>query len=548
MADDNSFGGFTNPAFVTPEQVAQQRQIVNALLGAAQAPDTSKHWTGVLAQALAGMRGQGMLNSANQGQRQILQQGANAIQGAGQGNPYTGVITGQNTNPTLPQANNAASSGDGNALKAAILMQESGNNPNIRSSYAGAVGPGQIMPQTFASIAKPGESINDASDNRNVSGRLLDKYMQDYGDPARAAVAYFSGPGNVAPPGSPTPWIKDKSDGTKSTSSYVSDVMRRIGGSQRVAQNGGGLANFYMTPGIPQELKDNVLKGNTPVPTEDVYGRPGARQGVMGPTTGTPTQNFTPGIRAPATVGPDGGISSTIATPAPGVGGGPSTRDQLGNLYRTGQDFAAQSAVNKTEREGMQSSQQQALLVPETRQILNTMKQDILAHGDKMIFGPTADWVNNLRRSVVQHAPGLLSENDIAGLASADSFDKLSAQLQSIVGRQVGGTDASLLQGMRSVPGQHNSKEGALALIDMLDQVSQQQAKFMVQNRYKIGQPGFDFTAAKQEFFEKHPIENPLTKNKLREDLGKTNNQGGTTKTLNGKTYQQINGKWHEVL
>jgi hypothetical protein len=326
--------------------------------------------------------------------------------------------------------------------------------------------------------------------------------------------------------------------------------MRRIGGGQRVAQNGGGgLANFYMTPGIPQELKDNVLKGNTPVPTEDVYGRPGVRQGVMGPTTGLPTQGMTPGFRAPATVGPDGGISTTIPQPAPGSGSvGPSTRDQLGNLYQTGQDFANRTAVNKAERGGIESSTQAAILVPETRQILNNMKQDILAHGDKMIFGPTADWVNNLRRSVAQHAPGLLSETDLSGLASADSFDKLSAQLQSIVGRQVGGTDASLLQGMRSVPGQHNSKEGALALIDMLDQTAQQQAKFMVQNRYKIGQPGFDFIAAKQKFFEEHPIENPLTKNKLREDLGKTNNQGGPTKTLNGKTYQQINGKWHEVL
>ena len=80
MADDNSFGGFTNPAFVTPEQVQQQRQIVNALLGAAQAPDTSKHWTGVLAQALAGLGSQSMLNSANQMQQQNI---GNIISGTG---------------------------------------------------------------------------------------------------------------------------------------------------------------------------------------------------------------------------------------------------------------------------------------------------------------------------------------------------------------------------------------------------------------------------------------------------------------------------------
>jgi hypothetical protein len=44
------------------------------------------------------------------------------------------------------------------------------------------------------------------------------------------AVGYFSGPGNIAPPGYETPWLKDTVDGNgKSVSSYVGDVMHRLG-------------------------------------------------------------------------------------------------------------------------------------------------------------------------------------------------------------------------------------------------------------------------------------------------------------------------------
>jgi len=174
------------------------------------------------------------------------------------------------------------------------------------------------------------------------------------------------------------------------------------------------------------------------------------------------------------------------------------------------------------------------------------MKDDILSHGDKMVWGPTADWVNNLKRSIAQHAPGFMTKNDLEGLASADSFEKLSAQLQTLIGRQVGSTDASLFQGMKSVPGSHNSKEGAVALIDMLDQMARQNGEFMIQNQPKIGQPGFDFFAAKNKFFEENPIINPITKNSLRVDLaGKGNEE---TKTINGHNYIKIKGVWHESM
>lgn len=122
-------------------------------------------------------------------------------------------------------------------IHGAIIRQESGANPNVRTSINGAQGIGQILPGTFAQYAKPGERIENPADNLAVSKRIADDYYQRYGgDAQRVAVAYFSGPGNVAPAGSPTPWVRDIADGNgKTTSAYVGDVTRRLSGEGTAA-------------------------------------------------------------------------------------------------------------------------------------------------------------------------------------------------------------------------------------------------------------------------------------------------------------------------
>lgn len=131
-------------------------------------------------------------------------------------------------------------------VHAAIVLQESGGRMEVPVSVNGAIGPGQIMPETFKRFALPGERIDNPADNLAVSARIVSDYSRRYGgDPARVAVAYFSGEGNVAPPGSPTPWKEDRQDGNgKSVSSYVADVTKRLGGmgqaipiEARIAQN-----------------------------------------------------------------------------------------------------------------------------------------------------------------------------------------------------------------------------------------------------------------------------------------------------------------------
>lgn len=108
--------------------------------------------------------------------------------------------------------------------------QESGSGANTKTSVDNAHGDMQIQPATFAQYAKPGEKIDNPSDNIAVGKRILADYNQRYGgDPARVAVAYFSGPNNVAPAGSPTPWINNAHDGQGTyVSTYVNGILGRL--------------------------------------------------------------------------------------------------------------------------------------------------------------------------------------------------------------------------------------------------------------------------------------------------------------------------------
>lgn len=104
-----------------------------------------------------------------------------------------------------------------------IHQQESGGKPH---DY-------QIQPGTFAQYAKSGESFENPADQDAVYHRIIADLKQTYpNDPARQAVGYFSGKGNVAPEGSPVPWLQDKQDANgKTVSSYVSDINNRMGTS-----------------------------------------------------------------------------------------------------------------------------------------------------------------------------------------------------------------------------------------------------------------------------------------------------------------------------
>ena len=188
---------------------------------------------------------------------------------------------------------------DPSSLHSAIVMQESGNrhlaaNGTVLTSTDNAKGIGQITPGTFAQYAKPGERIENKEDNLRVSRRIVDDLSAKFnGDPARVATGYFSGEGNVAPPGSPTPWKVDYKDGNgKSTSGYVADVMKRLGASpgrapadNRVGDPLATQINSVTAGRAPPTLESAVDQATGPVAQKSIestaQGIPNARQQLI---------------------------------------------------------------------------------------------------------------------------------------------------------------------------------------------------------------------------------------------------------------------------
>jgi hypothetical protein len=122
-------------------------------------------------------------------------------------------------------------------LKAAILGQESGNGTADTSqpNYAGAIGPGQIIPTTFDALKNQGlipkdYDINNPAHNRAASGALLDHLMEKYADdPSKAAAAYYAGEKAVRPDGSVANYRDRKNPNAPTVFQYQDQVLHRMG-------------------------------------------------------------------------------------------------------------------------------------------------------------------------------------------------------------------------------------------------------------------------------------------------------------------------------
>ena len=119
------------------------------------------------------------------------------------------------------------------------------------------------MPATAKPYMLPGENLNDPATNVAIHNRIMQDYARRWpNDPARWAVAYFSGPGNVSQPGSPTPYIKNTSDGHNTVAQYVANTAGKAGSA---TPNAGAAA----TPGTtlntppPATAIANALTGGT---------------------------------------------------------------------------------------------------------------------------------------------------------------------------------------------------------------------------------------------------------------------------------------------
>lgn len=164
-------------------------------------------------------------------------------------------------------------------IYSAIGGQEwSGKGP-APTSVNGAVGPSQIEPATAVQYGLDPTKLGDPVYAQHAKQVIIDHISalpNVQGDPARIAVGYFSGPGNIAPLGSPTPYIRDSQDGNgKSVSSYVADIQGRLNKYPSAADainasipaevesaRQAALAKFPESqfPGLADQVSDNVRR------------------------------------------------------------------------------------------------------------------------------------------------------------------------------------------------------------------------------------------------------------------------------------------------
>jgi hypothetical protein len=154
-----------------------------------------------------------------------------AVPGAAPGMPSlpSGGPVGKITPLDDPAPANAAPAGGVSKFKSAIVGQESGGRYGVPNSQgSGAMGIGQVMPQTAKVLAgrlglpyRPellGGTDPAAQDyqNRITDAAVMEAWNASGGDPAKAAMYYFGG--------------SDHSKWGPKTHRYASDILSRMGG------------------------------------------------------------------------------------------------------------------------------------------------------------------------------------------------------------------------------------------------------------------------------------------------------------------------------
>ena len=117
------------------------------------------------------------------------------------------------------------------SLALAVGNAESGLNPNIPDSKAGAIGIFQLEPGTARDLG-----VDPRDPNQNIQGGItyLRQMLALYGDPALALAAYNWGPGhlNQAIAAYGASWPAIASSAPPETQNYVTKIITAINGSQ----------------------------------------------------------------------------------------------------------------------------------------------------------------------------------------------------------------------------------------------------------------------------------------------------------------------------
>lgn len=353
-----------------------------------------------------------------------------------------------------------------------------------------------------------------------------------------------------------------------------SALIAQLQGGQKADPNNLGaiLANPMASP----ETRALAVHLLTMRPKEDVAGRPANESPATGVVAAPITGAFQPGYRTPESAGNVSTTSPVAAPPFPGATPSPMTptNPQGGafggmNFKPAGWDgppspappapaggptapgpalpagpapaasvgsridaLAAKDRELTAERERTQGGAKAEAGVigqdiaaandaPNVLKGVGTIKDNIQRYGDKITFGPTSPWSLEMKRVAANYAPGLMKDH-LESIAAADSINKVGIGLAGVLASQLqGGNNAeTFAKSMQGVPGLTTSKEGALAMADMIQQsaMKSQQLGGLYRQLEATGRLR-DYQAAREKFMTDHPVVNPLTKRPIEMDI-----------------------------
>lgn len=352
----------------------------------------------------------------------------------------------------------------------------------------------------------------------------------------------------------------------------------------------------YANPMASPEHRGLIGALVTPKVTEDVAGRPATVSPSAG-AQGLPVQGYEPGYRTPESAGsvstttaisappfpggrvpmpapapprmdavsPQGGIfggmnsspvgwnSPTPTLPTPVPASAPSVGSRIDALAAKDRALSAEKERTqggaKGESNVIESDIKRASSAPETLKGLGIMKNTINSVGDSMTFGPTAKFSNEARRVISNYAPGLVDEKALAG---ADAIEKLNLGLAGALSSQLGLNPSDIYRSVASVPGNEKSKQGTLALINMMEQAARND-QYVGTTLYQNSKGDLGaYQLARAAYYAHHPIVNPITGNSIDIDASKPQNAAASYEktATNPQTGQKMglrNGQWEPI-
>lgn len=371
------------------------------------------------------------------------------------------------------------------------------------------------------------------------------------------------------------------------------------------------LGQIYADPMASPEARATVSQLIGPQATKDVYDRPAYMSPAMGVQAAPISGNFQPGFRAPESAG---SVSTTTPFPAP-MSGAPvsppttAPRPPVASSPRVWGDAEAQAAglypappaarggagpkvpdavplpaasapaasvnsridalaakdrelsAERARTEGGALAEASVIKqdiaaandAPNVLKGVGTIKDNIQKYGDKITFGPTSPWSLEMKRAAANYAPGFMKDQ-LGAIAAADSINKVGIGLAGVLASQLqGGNNAeTFAKSMQGVPGLTTSKEGALAMADMIQQsaLKSQQLGAIYRQLEATGRLR-DYQKRREEFLTQNPVINPLTKNPIEMDIESAKKTSGYEQTAtNPQTGERIglrNGSWEPI-